>query len=519
MSETPLRALLRDLVSGLEGDAASDIVVRDLALDSHEVERGTLFLARRGAKHHGLAFVSEALERGAVAVVYDPEGVPPGVVPEAAVPPRLRGSEVLLIPLPRLDAHLGEIARRFYAEATAGLTLTAVTGTNGKTTVAWLLAQAWRLLEPERPTAYLGTVGVGTGEGDLSPLERTTPDVVAMHRWCARLRGRNVARVVCEASSHALVQGRLDGLAIDTAVFTNLSPEHLDYHPSLEDYREAKWRLFERPELRAAVVNVGDETGRLFAARLAAPRPSASGARTLVRFTVGAEEAEFRAENVSARADGTRLDLLGPRGRRRTLDVGLLGRFNVENLLAVAASLHAAGVDGDAIAAILPELGPPPGRLEFVRPPQGPTVVVDFAHTPAALREVLSVCRGLARGRLLVVFGCGGERDRTKRPVMGKLAIEHADRVFLTDDNPRGEDPERITAEILAGMPSEDPRVSVVHDRAEAIARAITEARPEDLVLVAGKGHEETQVYGTEGRPFSDLGVVRSCLGMEGRPC
>jgi UDP-N-acetylmuramoyl-L-alanyl-D-glutamate--2,6-diaminopimelate ligase len=516
MSETPLRTLLRDLVPGLE-DAASKIVVRDLALDSREVERGTLFLARRGAKHHGIAFLPEVLARGAVAVVYDPEGVPPGVVPEAAAPPGLRAREVPLIPLPRLDAHLGEIARRFYAEAIAGLTLTAVTGTNGKTTVAWLLARAWRLLEPERPAAYLGTLGVGTGEGALRLLERTTPDVIAMHRWCARLRARGAARVVCEASSHALVQGRLDGLAIDTAVFTNLSPEHLDYHPTLEDYREAKWRLFERPELRAAVVNVGDETGRIFAARLAAPRPS--GPRTLVRFSAGAEEAEFRAEHIATRADGTRFDLLDPRARRWTVGVGLLGRFNVENLLAVTAALHAAGVDGEEIVAILPELGPPPGRLEFVRPPQGPTVVVDFAHTPAALAEVLSVCRGLTRGRLLVVFGCGGERDRTKRPVMGRLALERADLVFLTDDNPRGEDPERITTEILAGMPADDPRVRVVHDRAEAIARALTEARPDDLVLVAGKGHEETQIYGTEERPFSDLGVVRSCLGMENHPC
>ncbi len=525
MTEKPLGTLLADLGCTLTKEvqeALARVTVRGLALDSRgEDLAGALFLARRGAKIHGLWFAPEAFRRGAAAVLYDPEGAPRVHI---ASPPPLRwdrdtvylpGPSGPLVSLPGLDARLGEIARRFYGETTRDLALTAVTGTNGKTTVAWLLARAWRALIPGQETAYLGTVGVDRGEGGLVPLERTTPDVIAMHKWCARLHDKNVRRLVCEASSHALVQGRLDGLRVQSAVFTNLSPEHLDYHASLEAYREAKWRLFARSELRGAAVNVGDECGRLFAARLAGgPRPF-----VLVRFTTGAEEAEFRAENVVAEAEGTRFDLLGPRGERRRLRSGLLGLFNVENLLAVAASLHAEGVEWDRIAAVLPGLTPPPGRLEFVRPRRGPTVVVDFAHTPAALAAVLDVCRRLTRGRLFLVFGCGGERDRGKRPIMGKLAAAHAGRIILTDDNPRGEDPGAIAAEILAGMPPGDPRVSVVHDRGQAIARALEEARAGDLVLVAGKGHEDTQVYGEEAQPFSDLAVVRACLSEGDLPC
>jgi UDP-N-acetylmuramoyl-L-alanyl-D-glutamate--2,6-diaminopimelate ligase len=525
VSETTLGTLLAGLDGALDGrfekrPQDAKVAIRDLAVDSREVAPGVLFLARRGEKNHGLRFAPEAIRRGAAAVVYDPTEAPrigSGKSPEAIAPapelvlPEPHGP---LVSFPGLEAALAEIARRFYGDVTRELSLTAVTGTNGKTTVAWLLAQAWRLVDPASKPAYLGTLGIERASGERTPQERTTPDVIGMHRWCARLRDEGTRRLVCEASSHALVQGRLDGLRVATAVFTNLSPEHLDYHRTIEDYREAKGRLFARPELRRAAINVGDASGRLFADRLAA-RPSV----TLVRFAVGSVEADVRAENVAASNEGTRFDLLGPGGERRTIETGLRGLFNVENLLAVAAALHAEGVPCGQIATVLGALRAPPGRLEFVRPARGPAVVVDYAHTPAALAAVLSTCRGLTRGRLLVVFGCGGERDRGKRPVMGRLAVTHADRVILTDDNPRNEDPRAIVAEILAGIPADAAPVSVVHDRTEAIAQALAEAAPEDLVLVAGKGHEEIQVYGAQERPHSDLAVVRACLGEGGDPC
>ena len=522
MSETSLGVLLKDLGGALT-ERTARIVVRELTLDSREAAPGVLFLARRGAKTHGVRFAAEALGRGASAVLYDPiaeDGTGMSCLEgdNGAVPRSPQSGPC--VPLPGPEARLGEIARRFYGDASRDLALTAVTGTNGKTTVAWLLTQAWRALDPPRGAAYLGTLGVEWGTGERVALERTTPDVVTLHRWCARLRDAKIGHLVCEASSHALVQGRLDGLRIRTAVFTNLSPEHLDYHRNLEEYREAKWRLFARPELANAALNVGDACGRLFSRRLLARPPAGeTPVVRVVRYGAEEDEAEFRAGNVVAGVSATRFDLLGPSGERKTLRVGLLGGFNVENLLAVAAALHAEGVEFERMASVFPALSPPPGRLEFVCVQDGPTVVVDFAHTPAALAAVLGVCRSLTRGRLIVVFGCGGERDRSKRPAMGKLASEQADRVILTDDNPRHEDPEAITDEILAGVPPGDPRVSVEHDRARAIAQALAEAAAGDLVLLAGKGHEETQVYGTDPRPFSDLGVVRDRLGGRIRPC
>lgn len=461
-----------------------------LTLSSQEVAPGYLFIARRGVRDHGFRYLNEAIQRGAVAVLYDPRGAP---APVSSVP-------IPLVALPELDRHLGEVARRFYGAQR--LVITAVTGTNGKTTVAWLLAQAWQALGVR--ASYLGTLGLIDGSRRI-PSERTTPDVISMHAMTAKLADEGTEYLICEASSHALIQGRLDGLIIETAVFTNLSAEHLDYHQTLEGYREAKWRLFERPELRRAIINVADETGAMFASRL-------QGRCVLVVGYALEGPAEFMARDIRVRPKGTEFILLSPKRQAFPVQTALIGGFNVENLLAVTATLHATGISMRDIAKTLPTLTAPPGRFEVISVPRQPLVVVDFAHTPKALEAVLVACRVLTKGRLLVVFGCGGERDREKRPVMGRLAATHADRVVITDDNPRHEDPTVIVREILAGISPGDERVVVIHDRTQAIATAIAEAHTDDVVLVAGKGHEETQIYADHAIPFSDQAVARACL-------
>jgi UDP-N-acetylmuramoyl-L-alanyl-D-glutamate--2,6-diaminopimelate ligase len=476
---------LGDLL-GEDAGRYARVAVTDLTLDSRAVRPGAAFVALRGGREHGLKYARAALDSGAAIVLYEPgEGAGEPPQPSLAVP--------------GLKARLGELARAFYA-ATAKPTIVGVTGTNGKTTVAYLLAQA--LLEPRRACAYVGTLGYGVPPA-ITPHGLTTPDCLTLHRELAEL---GAARVAMEVSSHALKQDRIAGLTFHTAVFTNLTRDHLDEHGDLASYGAAKRKLFTVPGLQYAVLNADDA----FAANIAdALAPGCA----LVRTSVRGSAVELSARLKRAGLDGVELEVSGQFGTAH-LASKLIGEFNAENLLSALGALLAQGVPLPKACAALGAAKPAPGRMEVLGgAPSKPWVVVDYAHTPDALRRVLSTLEAAVTGELWCVFGCGGDRDRGKRSMMGAVAADLADRIVLTDDNPRSEDPARIVSDIREGV-GEHPRVSVIHDRRTAVATAIDRARPGDVVLVAGKGHEAEQLIGAERRVFSDRAVVAEILGV-----
>ncbi|MEP7312120.1 MAG: UDP-N-acetylmuramoyl-L-alanyl-D-glutamate--2,6-diaminopimelate ligase, partial [Pseudomonadota bacterium] len=384
------------------------------------------------------------------------------------------------------------------------LTVTGVTGTNGKSTTAWLLAQA--LGACGRSAAYLGTLGAAYA-GDVEPGEHTTPDAVTLQRQLAQFQARGAGCVALEVSSHALQQGRVAAVTFDAAVFTNLTRDHLDYHGSMERYGSAKSRLFEAPGLRLRVINADDD----FGAELLR-RPEFAGSIAISsapQYAAPAGQRCIHAVDIELGARGVAFTANGSFGSAR-VHAPLVGRFNVDNLLAVLAVLVGSGIPlADATAAV-GKAEPPPGRMEIFGGDGLPLIAVDYAHTPDALEKALRALRAHCKGRLICVFGCGGDRDRGKRPQMGRIAATFADVVILTDDNPRSESPSAITDEIRSGMDAS--AAVVVHDRAMAIAAALSQAGAADVVLIAGKGHETHQQIGTESRSFSDQHAVRWAL-------
>jgi UDP-N-acetylmuramoyl-L-alanyl-D-glutamate--2,6-diaminopimelate ligase len=486
---------LRELFPGL-APAAPSIDVVDIATHSAEVVPGGLFIACAGTRGHGLAFLGDALRHGARAVAWEPASD----VRSPALP-----GEVCGVVVPQLRQRLGEVANRFFASPSSGLSVAGITGTNGKTTVAWLLLQALAALG--RRTAYTGTLGHGIGT-QLRSDALTTPGCITFHRRLREFADAGVSHVAAEVSSHALDQGRVDGVAFRSVAFTNLSRDHLDYHGDLGSYSRAKARLFLEFSPVSAVVNVGDAFGRELAGRIS------HGTRQLTVSAAAndaaAPPAMLRARRVADEARGQRV-VIEHGGERAEFVAPLLGAFNVENLAVAAGLLLAEGFSLQESAEALAASTAPPGRMQLIAAARGPRVVVDFAHTPDALRRVLEALRGHADGRLWCVFGCGGERDAGKRPMMGAIARELADRVIVTDDNPRREDPDAIVAAVLAGA-GRGPAVEVIRDRAAAIRHAIGAAAPGDVVLVAGKGHESTQIVGDEAQPFSDQAVASAAL-------
>jgi UDP-N-acetylmuramoyl-L-alanyl-D-glutamate--2,6-diaminopimelate ligase len=381
------------------------------------------------------------------------------------------------------------------------MTMVGVTGTNGKTSTVQLLAQAWALRGVR--SGSIGTLGAGL-YGAVVPTGFTTPLVLQLHALLAQLRDAGAQAVAMEVSSHALDQGRVDGVHFDVAVFTNLTRDHLDYHGDMQAYGAAKAKLLAWPGLRAAVVNLDDAYGRELRATLPA------GTHTIGLSSRGAQ-ADVRAENVVLDAAGIGFDLIVG-DERTSVQSPLLGRFNVDNLLAVAGALHALGETAGAIASTLSRLQPVAGRMNRLGGDNAmPLVVIDYAHTPDALEQALSSLRAHAQGRLVCVFGCGGERDVGKRPQMAAIAEAGADVVIVTDDNPRGEDGDAIVADILRGFSRPDAAL-VQRDRAAAIARAIGTAGVSDIVLIAGKGHEPYQEIAGVRHPFDDTAVARALL-------
>jgi len=505
--------------------------VEGIGLDSRLLERGDLYLAVAGASTHGIRHAEEALARGAVAIAIDPSDVGRFDPIAARAHAALVEAGAPLVEVPALAARAGAIAARFHAHPDRALTLVAVTGTDGKTSTCRFVAAALEALGT--PCGYVGTLGWGRGER-LERTALTTPDGVSLQRMLAALRDRGARAVALEASSHALASGRLDGVAIDVAVLTNLGRDHLDYHGDLGAYRRAKGRLFEFPSLTAVVLNGADAFGRELAATtppslarvLYAVDPSRAGSSDgpgeIADADPGANP-DARAERPDAfggRAQIGATEIRAtPRGLsftlvdgacRRAVDSALMGRFNVANLLACHATLRALGHSPEAAADTLGELPSVAGRMERFAAEARPVVVVDYAHTPQALAAAIAAAREHCTAALWVVFGCGGDRDSGKRAPMGRAA-EAADHVVVTDDNPRGEASADIIAAVLDGMRDRD-RATVIPDRRRAIAYAVRTAAPADLVLIAGKGHEDYQIVGERRLALSDRHCVDELL-------
>lgn len=474
-----LSDLLRDIV---ELPAESERAIRGLASDSRAVRPGDLFFAVRGSALDGGRFLKAAAAAGAVAAVVrqlpteSPNGLP-------------------LIVVPDVRAVIGVIADRFFRHPSQGLRVIGITGTNGKTSCCHFLAQL------DDGCAVIGTRGTGFLDR-LQPGSLTTPDPISLHRLFADLAGAGARAVAMEASSHALSQQRVAGVRFDTAVFTGLGQDHLDYHGSPAAYAEAKASLFEAPGLRAAVLKADDPLSERIRGRLS---------KDILCLSYGIGCGDVAGLIRGQDTEGTLIDV-GYRGERVTLRTRLLGRPNVENVLAVVTVRLLAGASLAESMTRLDQLRPVPGRMQLVSRRGMPLVAIDYAHNPQGLESALLTLREhfadrLKNGRVWCVFGCGGDRDAGKRPVMGEIATRLADRVVITTDNPRGEDPRAIAADILAGSPDAD-RPGVQLDRALAISQTLVQAAPDDVILVAGKGDETHQLVRDERRPFSDLSTV-----------
>ncbi|MFC5740039.1 UDP-N-acetylmuramoyl-L-alanyl-D-glutamate--2,6-diaminopimelate ligase [Dyella tabacisoli] len=481
---------LDQLLHGIaDASSAGDMVVSGLSLDSRQVRPGDAFFALRGTRGHGIEFAAGAVQRGARVVL-------------AEAPADAADGSELNVPVLWIDglhAQVGEIASRFFGRPSEAMQVIGVTGTNGKTSTVQLLAQALEHLGHRAAT--IGTLGAGL-HGQLHEGERTTPDAIQVQASLGTFRQQGASHVAMEVSSHALEQGRVGAVAFDVAAFTNLTRDHLDYHGSMEAYGAAKAKLFAWPGLRAAVVNMDDAFGRELVHRWpTALRVSAAGRA----------EADIAATAITTSAEGLSFTLRTPWGTQ-ALQSRLLGRFNVDNLLTVVACLGALGESFSRIVAAVEVLQPINGRMNRLGGLQGsPLVVVDYAHTPDALEQALTALRAHCAGRLICVFGCGGERDAGKRPQMGAIAERLADVAIVTDDNPRGEDGDVIVAQIMAGF-TRPEAASIERDREAAIRLALQFARSGDVVLIAGKGHETYQEGAAGKRPFDDLAVANTAL-------
>jgi UDP-N-acetylmuramoyl-L-alanyl-D-glutamate--2,6-diaminopimelate ligase len=484
---------LRTLFDGFGVDVPQREIA-DISTESRNVSRDGLFLACRGGTHHGLDFIDQVLAVRPSAIAWEPDAR----VREPVLPP-----EVIAFAVPDLGHRLGDIANRFFATPSAALSVTGITGTNGKTTTAWLVTQALGKLGGS--AGYMGTLGHGLGI-ELRPGVLTTPGCITLHRQLRELADAGARHAVLEVSSHALDQRRVDGVHFNIVAFSNLSRDHLDHHGDLQNYADAKARLF-RTGAATAVINLDDPFGRTLAGSL----PPATAC--LGVSLDGNPAARLRGRLLQIGADGLVLELGGDFGTAQ-LHSRLWGRFNAENLLLAAGILLAGGWPLGRVVPALAECTAPPGRMQLVPAlPGQPAVLVDFAHTADALRKALQAVREHCTGQLWCVFGCGGNRDSGKRALMGSVAAELADRVIVTDDNPRDENSQQIIADILAGVDAGSP-VQVIPDRAAAIQQAIHSAASGDVILIAGKGHEQTQIVAGVSRPFSDLAVAVAALSV-----
>ncbi|MBT8078533.1 MAG: UDP-N-acetylmuramoyl-L-alanyl-D-glutamate--2,6-diaminopimelate ligase [Gammaproteobacteria bacterium] len=484
-----------DLQQLLDGIAdAPAIRISGITSDSRKLQPGELFIAVAGIDSHGLDYLEQAIAAGAAAVIHDGAANLSGSMP----------ADIPIVCVPDLAAQQGIIADRWFASPSATLRVAGVTGTNGKTTVAYLIAQCLQMLN--RKCAYVGTLGSGIAELDASS-GMTTPACIDLHRLLADFRDGGAAYVALEVSSHALVQQRVGGVRFDAALFTNLSRDHIDYHGDMAAYGEAKAKLFLETSARHRIVNVDTE----FGARLA----DRCGDDTIVVSTDTGRPGNGRAyvvlRSVVAQHDGSIVSIQSSWGDADFM-LPLVGEFNVANALAVFALLLCWGIPIVQAADVLEGVHAPPGRMQKVEVDGDaalPAVYVDYAHTPDALEVALRALRSHCSGQLWCVFGCGGDRDQGKRPLMGEVVSDRADRAVVTNDNPRSEDPAQIIGEVMSAM---GENAIAIEDRASAIAWTIANAQADDIVLIAGKGHEITQQIGDSLQRFSDYECALSNL-------
>ncbi len=498
---------LHDLTAGIPvAGEIPDLLVTGLSADSRTLSPGDAFVALKGLRGHGLDHLESVKQHGAVAVLYD-ESDAIDIPADQGIP---------LVKVEGLKSQLGKLADRFFGSPSSQLGLVGVTGTNGKTSICHYLLHA--LNQVTSPCGYIGTTGYVVGDhfySATSEHNRTTPDVISVHALLDKFVQHGAGYAAMEVSSHALDQGRVDGVKFEVVVFTNLSRDHLDYHASMEDYAEAKRKLLYQPGVSCAVVNVDDAEGREWLKKI----PEGMHVITCSAGGVVYPGEHLYAGKVMQGVDGLELEIVSL-SAKAILKTGLLGRFNVDNLLMTVAVLQALDISLENACQLLSSVQAAPGRMQrFGGDGSGsenkPLVVVDYAHTPDALEKALLSLKAHCTGNLLCVFGCGGERDTGKRPLMGEIAEQLADRVYITDDNPRNESPVEITDQIQAGMEGSDA-VVVIHDRFDAINSAISWAisngTGSDCVLVAGKGHEAYQLVGNDKRDFSDSAVVEHAL-------
>lgn len=474
---------------GLHFERASGVDVLGLTLDSRKVSFGTLFVAIKGSAGHGMDYADAAITSGASAIIYDDwDGEPPKTIPALRVP--------------GLRRELGRIAHAFYGNPCSGMHIVGVTGTNGKTTTVHLIAQIAEHLGFK--AARIGTLGVSVGTDKLIESDRTTPDAITLASMFAELKGRGVDFVAMEVSSHALDQYRVDGVPFSAGLITNLTRDHLDYHETMEAYGAAKARLFHDFDLKVAVFNTDDD----FCRKLSETVPS----QTVVTYGFGAAHVDIQDVQPTANGSTIRVAL---NDRAHEVQTNLLGSFNASNVMAALAVISGLMPEriGEAFQAIS-ELQAAPGRMEWFRAPDFATVVVDYAHTPDALENAITTCRAHCDGEVWSVFGCGGDRDTGKRSLMGAVASALSDHVVLTSDNPRSESPQNILNDIRSGM-TKAPVLEEL-DRAEAIRFAVTNAAVNDWVLLAGKGHENTQIIGEKTVIYSDRAEVAQLFGLMG---
>ncbi|HEV3064384.1 MAG TPA: UDP-N-acetylmuramoyl-L-alanyl-D-glutamate--2,6-diaminopimelate ligase [Chthoniobacterales bacterium] len=482
---------LADLIQRLRAisiDGPVDREITGLRYDSRRVGPGNLFVAVGGSCFDGHSFIEQAVDKGAVAIV----GEKPGLSKRAT-----------MIVVPNSREALARLAATYYGDPSRRLKVIGVTGTNGKSTTTFLVKH---LLErANQSTGLIGTVRYEIGERVL-PAQRTTPESLDLQELLSQCVEAGCRNVVLEVSSHALSQGRASEIAFDVGAFTNLTQDHLDFHHGMKDYFEAKARLFDsvrdnQKKERAAVINIDDPYGQQLVARFGRDLP-------MISYGMGAR-AQFRASNFKVEMNGTSYQL-NAKEKSYLVRLPLIGRFNVYNSLAALAVAHAIGADVRTSVLALANAPQIPGRLEAIPAKRQFHVFVDYAHTDDALLNVLRTCRDLHPNRLILVFGCGGNRDRTKRVLMGAVADQYADYAILTSDNPRKEDPEAIVRDIEAGFKRKNYEKIV--DRREAISRAIALAQPKDIVLIAGKGHEKYQEFGDHTIPFDDVEVAARAL-------
>ncbi|EQB2599113.1 UDP-N-acetylmuramoyl-L-alanyl-D-glutamate--2,6-diaminopimelate ligase [Aeromonas salmonicida] len=486
MLHRALDALLRPF-----GISAPALSLTDIQLDSRRVGPGCLFIAIRGHQMDGRRFIEQAVAQGATAIVFEEDGK--FVAPPLTIP---------CIGIRDLPAKLSELAGYFYGQPASKLDLVGITGTNGKSTTALLVAN-WRTLLGGK-AGVMGTIGNGLF-GELVEAENTTGSAVQVQANLASLQQQGADLVAMEVSSHGLVQHRVAALPFAAAVFTNLSRDHLDYHGTMEAYGAAKEELLKLVDEPCAVINADDRLGRQWLAAY----PAA------VAFSVNGPIADHPGRQLTAQdphfhQQGFRTQINSSWGNG-VLSAPLLGRFNVSNVLAAMGAMLVLGYDFNVLLATAPQLQPVTGRMECFGGGNAPLAVVDYAHTPDALEKALQALRVHCEGQLWCLVGCGGDRDRGKRPMMAAMAEQHADRVILTDDNPRTEEPAQIMADMVAGL--RDPAaVQIEHDRVKAIALALGQASKQDIILVAGKGHEDYQIIGTDKRHYSDRETVAAAL-------